>query len=80
MAKEEGFEGGVGGRGWRGRGSEEEGLKHRVPTPTPLPLREGRQVGIILNEEIAPPPPHWDRQAIQPNHFKFRTCSALVPM
>ncbi len=24
--------------------------------------------------------PHWDRRAIQPNHIKFRTCSALAPM
>jgi hypothetical protein len=31
-----------------------------------------------LNEEITPPPPHWDRRAILPNHIKFRTCSALA--
>jgi hypothetical protein len=47
---------------------------HRVPTPTPLPLREERQQGNY------PPPPHWDRRAIQPNLIKFRACSALAPM
>jgi hypothetical protein len=27
---------------------------HRVPTPTPLPPREGRQVQILFNKEITP--------------------------
>jgi hypothetical protein len=27
-----------------------------------------------------PPPPHWDRRAMFPNHIKLRTCSALAPM
>ncbi len=27
-----------------------------------------------------PPPPHWDRREILPNHFKFRTRSDLAPM
>jgi hypothetical protein len=26
------------------------------------------------------PPPYWDRRATQPNHIKFRICSALAPM
>jgi hypothetical protein len=33
-----------------------------------------------LNEEITSPRPHWDMRAIQPNHIKFRTGSALAPM
>jgi hypothetical protein len=51
---------------------------HRMPThPLPflLSLREARQVEIIWT-----PPSHWDRRAIQPNHIKFRICSALEPM
>ncbi len=32
-----------------------------------------------LNEEIIPPPPHWDRREILPNLIKFITCSALAP-
>jgi hypothetical protein len=32
-----------------------------------------------LNNGNYPPPPHWNRRAIQPNHVKFRTCSALAP-
>jgi hypothetical protein len=27
-----------------------------------------------------PPPPHWDRRVIQPNHIKFRTCRDLALM
>jgi hypothetical protein len=27
-----------------------------------------------------PPSAHWDWQAIQRNHIKYRTCSALLPM
>ncbi len=48
--------------------------------PPPLPLREaeGRQVEIIWTRKL-PPPPHWDRRAIKPNHIKFRICSALAP-
>ncbi len=51
-----------------------------VCRPPPLPLRiskAGRN--HFLNEEL-PPPPLWDRRLIQPNHIKFRTCSALAPM
>jgi hypothetical protein len=47
---------------------------------TPLPLHVARARKNHLNEEIIPPPPHWDRRAILPNHIKFRTCSALAPM
>jgi hypothetical protein len=43
-----------------------------------LYAREGR-----FKKEITlpppPPPPYCDRRAIQPNHIKFRTCSALAP-
>jgi hypothetical protein len=47
---------------------------YRVPTPTPLRGKAGRDP---LNKYIYyPPPTHWDRRAIQPNHIKFRTCSA----
>jgi hypothetical protein len=53
---------------------------HRVPTPIPFFSTRGRAIGNHLNEEIAPSPTHWDRQAIQPNHIKFRTYSALAPM
>jgi hypothetical protein len=65
-----------GGRGQAAQGApRHQGrlsyFNHKVPTPPPL--REGRQVEIII-----PPPPHWDRRAIQPNHIKFRTCSALA--
>ncbi len=56
----------------------------RVPTkgcrPSPLPLRVAKAGKNHLNEEITPPPPHWDWRAIQPNHIKFMTCSALAPM
>ncbi len=52
---------------------------HRVPIPSPLPLREGRQVEIIWTRKL-PPPPQWDRRVIQRNHIKFRTCSAHTPM
>ncbi len=52
-------------------------IPHNVPTP--LPLREGRQAEIIWTRKL-PPPPHWDRRAIQPNHIKFRTFSALAPI
>jgi hypothetical protein len=33
-----------------------------------------------LKKKITHPPPSWDRRTIQPNHIKFRTCSALSPM
>ncbi len=45
------------------------------PHPPPLPLGEGRQGRNHLNEKFSPPPPHWDRRAVQPNHIKSRTCS-----
>jgi hypothetical protein len=48
--------------------------------PQPPFLFGGKAGRNHLNEEITPPPPHWDRRAIQPNHIKFRTCSALAPM
>jgi hypothetical protein len=48
---------------------------HRVPTLPTLPL------GIAkAGKNDYFPPPHWDRRVIQPNHIKFRTCSALAPM
>ncbi len=40
----------------------------RPPPPSPVPLREGRQVEIIWTRKL-PPPPHWDRRAIQPNQI-----------
>ncbi len=49
------------------------------PHPPPSSTR-GKAGSNHLNEEITPPPPHWDRRAMQPNHIKFRTCSALAPM
>jgi hypothetical protein len=48
--------------------------------PYPTSSMRGKAGRNHLNEKITPPPPHWDRRAIQPNHFKFRTCSALSPM
>ncbi len=38
--------------------------------PSPLPLREGRQVEIIRTRKVSPRP-HWDRWAIQQNHIKY---------
>jgi hypothetical protein len=38
------------------------------------------EAGINFLTRKLPPPLHWDRRAIQPNHMKFRTCSALAPM
>ncbi len=48
---------------------------HRVPTPTPPSSTRGKAGRKHLNEEITPPPPNWDRRAIQPKHIKFRTVS-----
>jgi hypothetical protein len=48
----------------------------RPPPPSSMRGKTGRN---HLNEE-SPPPPHWDRRAIQPNHIEFKTCSALAPM
>ncbi len=53
-----------------------KGKRHRLPTPAP-PSTRGKAGRNHLNEEI-PPPPHWDRRAIQQNHIKFRTCCADV--
>ncbi len=51
---------------------------HRVPTFTPPPpLREGSHVEIIWTRKL-PPPPQGDRPAIQLNHIKFSTYSALA--
>ncbi len=49
---------------------------------SPPPPHVGTAGKNHLNEEIAPllAPHHWDRREILPNHIKFRTCSALVPM
>ncbi len=55
------------------------GSKHRVPTP-PLPLRVGKAGRKIIWKRKLPPPPRWERRSIQPNHIKFRTCSAVAPM
>jgi hypothetical protein len=41
---------------------------HRVPTPTPL--RVAKAGRYYLNGEIIPPPPHWGRQAIEPNRYR----------
>ncbi len=48
--------------------------------PSPLPLHAGTAGKSHLNEEITPPPPHWDRRETLPKHIKFRTCDALAPM
>ncbi len=48
------------------------------PSPPLLYVREGRKKSFERGNY--PPPPHWDRRAIQPNHIKFRTCNALAPI
>jgi hypothetical protein len=55
---------------------------HRVPTNTPPSSTRGKAGRNHLNEEINPllPTRIGERIAIQPNHIKFRTCSALAPM
>ncbi len=53
------------------------GCRPRPPPPI-IYAKEGRQKSFERGNY--PPPPHWDRRAIQPNHIKFRTCSALAPM
>ncbi len=47
--------------------------------PPPFLNAPGRQVEINWTRKY-PPPPYWDRRAVQPNHIKFRTCSGLPPM
>ncbi len=56
----------------------QSGTYHRVPTPSPLPLRVAKAGRNHLNEEI--PPPHRDKRTMLQNHSKFGTCSALAPM
>ncbi len=52
---------------------------HRVLTPPPpRPLSVAK--AIIICTCKLPPPPHWDRGAIEPNHNKFMSTSALAPM
>ncbi len=46
--------------------------------PPFLYVQRGRQKSV--ERRNYPPSPHWDRRGIQPNHIKFRTCSALAPM
>jgi hypothetical protein len=48
--------------------------------PPSLSSTRGKAGRNNLNEEITPHPLHWDRLAIPPNHFRFRTCSVLAPM
>ncbi len=48
-------------------------IHHRVPTPTPFLYASWE---IIWTRKLPPPPPHWDRRAIQPNHIKFMWSSA----
>ncbi len=48
---------------------------HRGPTPLPSSMR-GKSGRNHLNEVITSLLP----SGIQPNHIKFRTCSALAPM
>jgi hypothetical protein len=43
-----------------------------TPPPPPPPRESGYYATFVLE--------HWDRRAIQPNHIKFRTSSALAPM
>jgi hypothetical protein len=46
--------------------------------PTQLALA---QPAVLQLQGADPPPPfHWDRRVIQPNHIKFRICSALAQM
>jgi hypothetical protein len=52
----------------------------RVPSPPPLPLRVAKAGRNNLNEEIPPLLPTGIGGPIQPNHIKFRTCSALTLM
>ncbi len=53
---------------------------HRVPTSSPLTLCVAKTGKKSFERGNYPPPPHWDRRAIQPNVIKFKTCSALVPI
>jgi hypothetical protein len=48
------------------------------PPPPPLNAREGRLKSCEQGNH--PPPPHWDKRAIQTNHIKFKTCSAFAAM
>jgi hypothetical protein len=58
------------------------GLLPRGCRPSPLTPCVATAGKNILNEEITPllPTPLGYSRAIQPNHIKFRTCSALAPM
>jgi hypothetical protein len=58
----------------------EGGLRPQGAEPSPLLpcVAKGRKKSFQRGNY--PPPPHWDGRAIQPNHIKFRTCSALAPM
>ncbi len=63
---------------WEKTGSK-KGQRPQGADPTPfLYAREGSFKSFERGNW--PPPPHWDWRVIQPNHIKFRTCSALAPM
>ncbi len=51
------------------------------PRP-PLPIARDSIGRNNLNNQITlpPPPPHWDRRAIEPNHIKFMSSSADAPL
>ncbi len=55
-------------------------IEYNAATPTLLPLHVATAGKNHLNEEITPPPSHWDRRTALPNHIKFRTYSALALM
>ncbi len=46
----------------------------------PSPFKSSEIRSKSFERIKSPPPPHWVRRAIQPNHIKFRTCSDLAPM
>ncbi len=48
--------------------------------PRPLYSQSADPSPPLYAREGYPPTPHWYIRAIQPNHIKFRTCSALAPM
>jgi hypothetical protein len=46
----------------------------------PPPSSTRGKAGKSFERGNYPPPTHWDIRAIQPNHIKFRTWTALAPM
>ncbi len=63
----------------------ETSIRHRVPTPLPPATCHPSTRGKAGSQKSfdrgnCAPPLNWDRRTIQPNHIKFRTCSALEPL